>query len=186
MPNVDDCIILLRERGHSEYGGESVTQVEHALQCASLAEQEEASACLIAAALLHDIGHLLHHLPDDAPDTGVDDVHEELGYRYLTRIFGPAVTVPVRLHVPAKRYLCAKEKEYLQKLSEPSLVSLKLQGGPMTPSEAEVFERNPFGMDAVRVRRWDDIAKIPGLKTPTLDHFNKYLQASIEESRASD
>jgi phosphonate degradation associated HDIG domain protein len=180
MPDVDDCLRVLRERGDSEYGGESVTQIEHALQCAWLAEQEEASACLIAAALLHDIGHLLHTLPDDAPDAGVDDVHEELGYRYLSKIFGDQVAEPVRLHVPAKRYLCANEQEYLDQLSEPSLVSLKLQGGPMTPSEVEAFERNPFAQDAVRVRRWDDTAKIEGLKTPTLDHFSQYLQASLE------
>ena len=110
MPTVEQCIELLRDRGHSEYGGEPVTQLEHALQSALLAEQESASPELIAAALLHDIGHLLHALPDDAPDDGIDDVHEELGYRYLTQIFPDAVTEPVRLHVPAKRYLCGKDQ----------------------------------------------------------------------------
>ena len=180
MPNVDDCLRVMRERGDSEYGGESVTQIEHALQCAWLAEQEDAPASLIAAALLHDIGHLLHNLPDDAPDAGVDDVHEELGYRYLSKIFGDKVAEPVRLHVPAKRYLCATESEYLDQLSEPSLVSLKLQGGPMSPEEVAAFEQDPFVQDAVRVRRWDDTAKIEDLETPTLDHFSQYLRASLE------
>lgn len=180
MPNVDDCLRVMRERGDSEYGGESVTQIEHALQCAWLAEQEDAPASLIAAALLHDIGHLLHNLPDDAPDAGVDDVHEELGYRYLSKIFGDRVAEPVRLHVPAKRYLCATESEYLDQLSEPSLVSLKLQGGPMSPEEVAAFEQNPYVQDAVRVRRWDDTAKIEDLETPTLDHFSQYLRASLE------
>ena len=83
MPNVEAILKLFHERGHSEYGGEPVTQLEHALQCATLAEAEQASPALIAAALLHDIGHLLHQLPNDAPERGVDDVHEELGYRYL-------------------------------------------------------------------------------------------------------
>lgn len=180
MASVEQCLEILRERGHSEYGGESVTQLEHGLQCALLAEQEGASTPLIAAALLHDIGHMLHNLPDDAPDQGVDDVHEELGYRYLKKIFGDAVAEPVRLHVPAKRYLCATEEGYLAQLSEPSVQSLKLQGGPMSDEEVAEFEKSPFVSDAVRLRRWDDEAKIPDLPTPSLDHYADHLRASAE------
>lgn len=109
MPNIEQIITLFRERGHSEYGGEAVTQLQHALQCAVLAEAEQASSSLIAAALLHDVGHLVHALPQDAADHGIDDVHEEPGQRYLRRVFDLAVTEPVRLHVAAKRYLCATD-----------------------------------------------------------------------------
>lgn len=183
MPDVDQCIALLQERGHSEYGGEPVTQLEHALQSALLAEQESAPVALIAAALLHDVGHLLHALPEDAPDNGIDDVHEELGYRYLKQIFPEAVTEPVRLHVPAKRYLCGKDKAYLNELSPPSVMSLKLQGGPMTAEDLRAFEQNPWLQDALRLRRWDDEAKIPDLQTPPLSHYAAILKqvANVSE-----
>lgn len=176
MNSVEHTLSLFRERGDSEYGGEPVTQLQHALQCALLAENENASPALIAAALLHDVGHLLHQLPNDAPDHGIDDAHEELGYRYLTRTFEEAVAEPVHLHVPAKRYLCATDPDYLAKLSEPSVVSLKLQGGPMTDGELAEFNANPFAKDAVRLRRWDDEAKVVDLETPPLEHFVKYLE----------
>ena len=179
MPTIDDCLNLLRERGDSEYGGESVTQLEHALQCALLAEQEGASSELITAALLHDVGHLLHALPDDAPDSGIDDAHEELGCRYLTQLFGDAVTEPIRLHVSAKRYLCATSAGYRARLSEPSVVSLHLQGGPMPADEVAAFDQNPFAFDAVRLRRWDDTAKVSRLPTPPLKHYVGHLQAAV-------
>lgn len=183
MPDVDDILQLFRDRGDSEYGGEAVTQLEHALQCAALAEAEGATDSLIAAALLHDVGHLLHSLPDDAPDDGVDDVHEELGCRYLKKIFDKSVTEPVRLHVPAKRYLCATDSDYHGHLSAPSIQSLKLQGGPMNAAEVAEFEANRFANDAVRLRRWDDTGKVPQLQTPTLDHFSKYLMATVRQNR---
>ena len=179
MSSIDSCVRLLRQRGDSEYGGESVTQIQHALQCAMLAEQDDASSELISAALLHDVGHLLHTLPDEAPDSGIDDAHEDLGHRYLRQVFGDAVTEPVRLHVPAKRYMCAKFVGYQDQLSHPSIVSLQLQGGPMTVRETEEFEQNSFADDAVRLRRWDDAAKISNLRTPPLEHYIRHLQASI-------
>jgi len=177
MPSIENCVKLLRERGDSEYG---VSQIQHALQAAMLAEQDDASSELISAALLHDVGHLLHVLPDDAPDSGIDDAHEDLGHRYLKQIFGDAVTEPVRLHVPAKRYMCAKFVGYQDRLSEPSIISLGLQGGPMSVQETEVFEQNSFANDAVRLRRWDDAAKVPDLRTPPLEHYIQYLQTSIQ------
>ena len=185
MSDIDRILKLFRERGDSEYGGEAVTQQEHALQCALLAEQENADSCLITAALLHDVGHLLHALPDDAPDQGIDDNHEDLGCRFLSRIFGPAVSEPVRLHVAAKRFLCATDAEYHSLLSEPSVVSLQLQGGPMTPEEAEEFRQNPFCSDAVRLRRWDDTAKVVDLQTPSLEHYVPHIEAAAGKGQPS-
>jgi len=175
MPTVDELIRLYEDRGDSDYGGEQVSQLEHALQSAALAEQEQASPALIAAALLHDVGHLLHELPDDAPDHGIDDHHESSAGNYLRRLFSDDVIEPIRLHVAAKRYLCAVDAGYLRQLSEPSIVSLRLQGGPMTPEEVAQFEANPFAADAVRLRKWDDTAKVPELPTPPLSHFAMYL-----------
>jgi [1-hydroxy-2-(trimethylamino)ethyl]phosphonate dioxygenase len=170
---------LFRRKGGSLYGGESVTQLEHALQAAHLAEQTGASPASIVAALLHDVGHLLHDLPDDAPDDGVDDVHERLGDVWLRKAFEPAVCDPVRLHVAAKRYLCTVDPAYQADLSPASLQSLKLQGGPYNVQEAREFEAEPYFKECVELRRWDDLAKIPGLETPPLAHFLTYLPACM-------
>jgi phosphonate degradation associated HDIG domain protein len=166
---------LFAERGASEYHGESVSQQEHALQSAMLAEAEGAEAALIAAALLHDVGHLLHGHGEGAAERGIDDAHEELGQRFLRKHFPGSVTEPIRLHVAAKRYLCAAEPGYLASLSPASVQSLALQGGPMSPSDAEAFLMLPYGEAAARLRRWDDRAKIPGLPTPPLSHYRTYL-----------
>lgn len=178
MPNVADIIDLLRRCGDSQYGGEAVSQLEHGLQSAALAESAHASPALIAAALLHDIGHLLHNLPDDAPDLGTDDHHETSAGRFLARLFPPAVCEPVRLHVAAKRFLCATDPAYQHALSRPSLVSLALQGGAMTDDEVREFQLHPHFSDAVRLRRWDDEAKVPGLATPALEHFEQYVHSA--------
>ena len=185
MSRVDEISRLFQERGDSQYGGECVTQAEHALQCALLAEQEGAHPSLIVAALLHDIGHLLHHLPDDAPDNGIDDRHETVGVNWLRGVFPPEVTEPVRMHVDAKRYLCAIDSGYLAQLSPPSVVSLGLQGGPMSPHEVEQFEANPFASDAIRLRRWDDTAKVEGLATPPFSHFAGYFTSTDKKDSIS-
>lgn len=174
-PVTNEVLQLFREHGGSRYGGEDVSQLEHALQAAFFAEQEGAPATLIAAALLHDVGHLLHDLPADAPDQGIDDRHEKLGARWLVGRFGPAVCEPVKLHVVAKRYLCATEPEYFSLLSPPSIQSLALQGGPMTADESRQFEQHPFYREAVQLRRWDDRAKIENLVTPYIEHFAAHL-----------
>lgn len=166
---------MFAQRGDSEYGGEPVTQLEHALQCAMLAEQQDSTPSLIVASLLHDIGHLLHDLPDDAPDQGIDDHHENSGYRFLEQRFEPSVTEPVRQHVAAKRYLCTVDPEYLGMLSEPSVVSFHLQGGMMSDDELAEFKSSPHWKDSVQLRKWDDLAKVVDLKTPTLDHFLDYI-----------
>lgn len=171
-----DVLRLFRERGQSLYGGEAVTQLEHALQAAVFAEQANSSPDLIAAALLHDVGHLLHDLADDAPDHGIDDAHETAGARWAERWFGPAVVRPLELHVAAKRYLCAADERYFQRLSPPSMQSLRLQGGPMSPAEARAFEQEPFFADAVRLRHWDEAAKVAGFETPPLEHFLRYVE----------
>jgi [1-hydroxy-2-(trimethylamino)ethyl]phosphonate dioxygenase len=174
-PLVDDVLRMFRLNGGSLYGGEGVTQLEHGLQAAMLAEQEGAPSELIVAALLHDVGHLLHDLPDDAPDAGIDDAHEELGAKWLESRFPPEVLEPVRLHVAAKRYLCGAEPDYERSLSEPSRVSLALQGGPMSADECEAFRNAPHFDAAVRLRRWDDWAKVTGLETPSLEHFAAHI-----------
>jgi [1-hydroxy-2-(trimethylamino)ethyl]phosphonate dioxygenase len=176
---INELIQLFKAHGHSEYGGEAVTQAEHALQTATLAREAGAPDTLVAAALLHDVGHLLHELPDDAPDRGIDDLHEALAAGYLEKYFVDAVTEPVRLHVAAKRYLCATEPGYLEKLSEPSILSLQLQGGPMSAEEAADFAANPFALDAVQLRRWDDEAKDPAKITPPVDDFAEELTVSL-------
>jgi [1-hydroxy-2-(trimethylamino)ethyl]phosphonate dioxygenase len=170
---------LFADRGSQAYHGEAVSQLEHALQAALAGEEEGAPPELIAAALLHDLGHLLSPHGEDAVERGIDDRHEALGQRFLAKHFGPAVTEPVRLHVEAKRYLCAVDPEYRAKLSPASEQSLRLQGGPMTPAEVAEYERGPFAAAAARVRRWDDVAKVPGLPTPPLAHFREYLAAAV-------
>lgn len=184
MSIADQIADCFNSRGDSEYGGESVTQLEHALQCAMLAEQEHASTELVVAALLHDIGHLLHDLPVDAPDHGIDDHHENSGYRFLENHFSPAVTEPVRQHVAAKRYLCTVDPEYQSQLSEPSLVSLRLQGGLMSSEELESFTATPHWRDALRLRKWDDLAKVVDLKTPDLQHYLPMIQQVALEGNA--
>lgn len=173
---------LFDRRGGSLYGGEAVTQQEHALQAAWSAEKSGADAPLITAALLHDIGHLLHELPDDAPDAGIDDRHEALGERWLARHFDAEVTEPVRLHVAAKRYLCAVEADYFAALSPTSVQSLALQGGKFSASEVQEFESSPFFREAVQLRRWDDEAKIVAMQTPDLAHFLSYTRACLGQS----
>jgi len=167
------------QRGTAWYAGEQVQQIEHALQAASLAEEDGATSELIAAALLHDYGHLLHNFGEECAEEGIDDHHEGLGAKHLSRYFGPAVTDPIRFHVAAKRYLCAVKPEYLSGLSEASILSLKLQGGPFTPEEAAEFVSRPHAEAAIRLRYWDDRAKVVGLSTPNFAHFEKHLQAAL-------
>lgn len=178
---IDRILTLFREKGNGAYFGEAVTETEHALQCAHLAEQSGAAPELVAAALLHDVGHLLHGLPEDIADQGLDGRHEEGGAAWLARYFGPAVVDPVRLHVAAKRYLCAVEPSYLAGLSPASVQSLQLQGGPFTLDEARRFEQEPWFRSAVAVRRWDDGAKVPDLVVPGLDHYRPCLEAALKQ-----
>src|SRR5262245_20302558 len=179
MSVVDRILQLFAEKGQGMYFGEAVTETEHALQSAHLAETAGAGNELIAAALLHDIGHLLHGLGEDIAEQGIDGRHEEGGAAWLARYFGPAVAEPVRLHVAAKRYLCAVDPVYHAALSAASRRSLELQGGPFSREEARRFEREPFWEAAVALRRWDDAAKVPGLAVPGLEHYRPCLEAAL-------
>jgi phosphonate degradation associated HDIG domain protein len=178
MTPVDRIFERFDRHGGEDYGSERVRQLEHALQCAALAEAEGASAALIGAALLHDIGHLIHDLGDGPAARGIDDRHERLGEEWLRQWFGSDVTEPVRLHVPAKRYLTATDPGYFATLSAGSVRSLELQGGPFSATDAAAFIAVPQAEEAVRLRRWDEAAKVPGKTTPDLEHFRQYLEAS--------
>jgi [1-hydroxy-2-(trimethylamino)ethyl]phosphonate dioxygenase len=170
---------ILTTRGHKQYGLHDVSQLQHALQAAWLAEQDGAEAALVAAALLHDIGHMTHNLGENPAREEIDDHHEEVGHRYLSAYFGPEVTEPVRLHVAAKRYLCAVEPDYFARLSPDSVLSLKLQGGPMGPRDVAEFRTNPYAEAAVRLRRFDEAAKVKDLNTPPPEHFLRAVAASL-------
>src|SRR5262245_3349528 len=176
MTVIDRLFALFQQNGNGAYFGEAVNETEHALQCARLAELARSAPELVAAALLHDVGHLLHGLGEDVADRGIDGHHEDVGSAWLGRYFGPAVADPVRLHVAAKRYLCAVEPDYPDRLSPASITSLRLQGGPMTPDEVRQFETEPHFRAAVAVRRWDDAAKVPGLAVPNLGHYRPLLE----------
>jgi len=162
---------LLEHKASGRYGLTLINQQQHALQAATLAEREARGDALVAAALLHDIGHMVHDLGDNPADAGIDDRHEELGHAWLEQHFGPEVTEPVRLHVAAKRYLCAVEADYFAKLSPDSVKSLALQGGPMSAEEVAEFEALPQHAAAVQLRRYDEQAKVKGLETPPVTHF---------------
>jgi phosphonate degradation associated HDIG domain protein len=168
---------ILEGKGHRLYGLSAINQRAHAVQAALLAEQAGCDAALITACLLHDIGHMVHDLGEDPAKHGIDDKHEELGQAWLKRWFGPGVTEPVRLHVAAKRYLCATEPDYFAKLSRDSVRSLALQGGPMSDAECAAYRANPHSEAATKLRRFDEGAKVKDLATPPVEHFLSYVAA---------
>lgn len=176
---VADLVDLIDGKGHRQYGLSHINQRAHALQAAWLAEKAGCSSALITACLLHDIGHMVHDLGENPAERGIDDRHEELGQDYLKAHFGPDVTEPVRLHVAAKRYLCGTEADYFSQLSPDSVRSLELQGGPMSATEAADFRAQPHALDAVRLRRFDEGAKVKGLETPTTEHFAPHIRACL-------
>ena len=179
QPNsIDEIFAAFHQRGQQTYG-ERVSMQEHMLQSAYFAEQAGATPTLIAAALLHDIGHLIHNLGEDIADKGIDAIHQAIGAEYLEKYFVPAVAEPARLHVAAKRYLCAVDPQYLAELSPASVQSLGLQGGPFSPAEVKGFESSPFFEDAVQLRRFDDMGKVPEMVTPDLAHYRPFLEAGL-------
>ena len=188
MPLTLDAITALFDvHGSRMYSGEPVTQLEHALQSALLAEQSGASPSLVTAALLHDLGHMINDQGETPTLRGIDDRHEYVAIPRLRGLFGDAVLAPIRLHVEAKRYLCARGDgtlsgpAYLRALSPDSVRSLTLQGGVFSDAEADVFIQQPFAHDALRVRGWDDLAKVAGRSTPPLTHYLT-LAASVAQA----
>jgi len=171
------CVLFARKGGRA-YDGEDVTQLEHALQTAAHAEAHGASPALVAAALLHDLGHMLNDQGDTPTLRGVDDHHQFAALPFLRGLYGDDVLEPIRLHVEAKRYLCAMRVGYHDALSTDSKRSLTLQGGVFTADQAAAFMRQPHAADAIQVRLWDDLAKIPGAPTPPLAHFVAALEAA--------
>lgn len=177
---MNEIFALLCRADTRRYGEEPVNQLEHALQCAYLAEQEGATSSLIVACLLHDIGHLVGGGDTGLARRGIDARHEQRGARFLACWFGDSVTLPVRLHVDAKRYLCAIESEYAAALSAGSVRSLEVQGGAFSPAQVEVFLKHPYAQEGIALRRWDERAKVPSATTPPLHHFEPYMQKHLQ------
>ena len=177
MSIADEIFSLFEAKGENSYFGEPVSQLEHALQAAHFAQKDRAASHLVVAALLHDIGHIVEDTPEDIADRGIDAHHENLGQEWLSKRFAPEVYEPVRMHVAAKRYLCATEPSTSQSSVPASVQSLQLQGGPMSVEEVSQFETSPFFRDAVRLRHWDDLAKIPGLETAMLQSYREVVES---------
>lgn len=178
----DRVFAYLRAAGQTMYD-ESVTQIEHALQCAYLAEAAGYGAAVQVAALLHDIGHLLLDEHDQQDDFLADDRrHEIIGARLLTKWFGADLASVVALHVPAKRYLVTTDDTYRARLSDASIRSLAVQGGPMTDDEASAFAALPHSRLAVELRRWDDLGKVRGGTVPELEHWRAAMVATLDRS----
>jgi [1-hydroxy-2-(trimethylamino)ethyl]phosphonate dioxygenase len=177
MSLTTEIAALFERRGAGSYFGERVSMLEHALQAAHFARTEEAPPALVVAALLHDVGHLLEDVPADIEDWHVDARHETVGGDWLARHFGAEVWEPVALHVAAKRYLCATDPAYFGRLSDASVITLRLQGGPMPATEVAAFEGRRFHREAVRLRRWDDQGKIGGWNAPGLDQYLDLIES---------
>ena len=171
MLNLADIEALFERRGGEQYSGEPVTQLQHALQCAALAEAEGADDELVTAALLHDLGHLTQDLGESPTLRGIDDRHQHVALPHLKGLFPARVLGAVGLHVDAKRYLCATRPGYYDALSEDSKRSLVLQGGTFDTGQAAAFIAHAGAADAVRVRIWDDLAKSADATTPPLAHY---------------
>lgn len=172
----EEVIELLTTQGGESYFGEPVTVLEHCLEAAHFAREANSPPTLIAAALLHDLGHLLHQESEDVAEHGIDTRHEELADQLLSAHLPTSVTEPVRLHVAAKRYLCFADQTYLEALSPSSVLSLGLQGGPMSQEEAAAFLAGPFAQQAIALRHWDDEAKIPALPVPGTESYLPLLK----------
>lgn len=169
---------LFQRAGQRSYG-ENVTELEHALQCATFAERAGEDELVVAACLLHDVGHLAHEFGEDVALRGVDARHEELGAELLAPLFRPEVVEATRLHVEAKRYLCFVDPRYAARLSPASVRSLALQGGPHSAEEARRFAARPHAPAAIKVRRYDELGKVPEHRTPPLEAFRGVLERAL-------
>ena len=177
--SIDEVLDLLEQHGAERYD-EEIFQLAHAEQTAARARGAGASDALVAASLLHDVGHLLELADHDGErDRTIDQRHEQRGSVWLAGLFPPTVTAPIALHVRAKRYLCAVDPAYHAVLSPGSIASLQRQGGPMAVTEAAAFRANPGWDDAVSLRRWDDEAKIPDLEVAPASDYRALLERLV-------
>lgn len=186
MDEIDRIFELIASKGTVWYGREAITIEQHSLQTARLAELDGASPALVAAALLHDLGHLLSKEQRGTGEGQLrDDRHEYIAAGYLRRLFGPAVAEPIRLHVDAKRFLCAAEPSYRENLSPASVRSLELQGGDFASPEVAEFRARPHAADAIKLRRWDDLAKDPAIRTKPLSAYAGLLRSLMSASASA-
>ena len=177
---IDQLSQLFAEHSDRELIGHRLSNADHMLQAAAAASVAQADDHLIAASLLHDIGHWIHNGPDDAAARGHDDCHEQVAADFLKPYFNDAVIAPIAMHVAAKRYLCAVKPEYFDALSPGSVRTLELQGGPMDATEIAEFEATPGFEDAVTMRRWDEYGKVPGLQVPDFDAYRSMLRGQMK------
>ncbi|MGF6771451.1 phosphonate degradation associated HDIG domain protein [Paraburkholderia sp. GAS199] len=182
--SLSDIRSLYEQYGNLAYSGEPVTQLEHALQSGALAEAAGANDELVAAAFLHDLGHLLNLQGETPTERGIDDLHQYFALPFLRPVLSDAVLEPIRLHVDAKRCLCAIDETYFGQLSADSVRSLELQGGIFSKEDAATFMQKPYANDALSLRRWDDLAKEANRATPDLDHFLSVVER-VMTSRAT-
>jgi predicted HD phosphohydrolase len=170
---IDALEHIFETEGSAEYLGEAVSMAEHMIQTAMTAENNDASEALIAACLLHDIGHFAHVSADNSD---WHRKHDEAGAKFLEGHFGAEVIEPAYLHVQAKRYLCAVEPDYFSKLSPPSVHTLEKQGGPMNADEVRVFEAHPYHGEACQLRRWEEQSKAIGVVTRRFSDYRALLE----------
>jgi phosphonate degradation associated HDIG domain protein len=179
--SLNDIRSLFEQYGSLAYSGEPVTQLEHALQSGALAEEAGADDELVTAAFLHDLGHLLNLQGETPTERGIDDLHQYFALPFLRPVLPDAVLEPIRLHVDAKRCLCAIDDAYFGQLSADSVRSLELQGGIFSKEEAEAFLQKPYAEDALRLRKWDDRAKEENRATPGLDHYLSVVERVMQK-----
>ncbi len=176
---IDLILKLFAERGAEEYMGEAVSMSQHMEQSAACAFADGARDSLVISALLHDIGHFVGEHPIEALEKGIDNAHEEVGARYLEPYFSASIIEPIRLHVAAKRYLCATDNDYLAHLSDASVNSLGVQGGPMSAAEVTAFEARPYHRGAVQLRLYDDDGKVTGLSIKPVSAYRNSLESLL-------
>jgi phosphonate degradation associated HDIG domain protein len=179
---VDYIADVFDRRGTESYLGEEVSMAQHMLQAAQQAEMSQAEPELVVAALLHDIGHYSNEIPDHVLMQGTNNYHEEAGANFLADYFPLSVTEPIRQHVATKRYLCATDPEYYSRLSEASVYTLKVQGGPMSRDEVAEFEKSPYLELCIKVRIWDDRGKDPEKPHPDFSHYREILQSLVQHA----
>lgn len=182
MSFVDELIEIYATRGFETFEGDRITtQTSHGLQTAMIAEEEGAPAEMIVAALLHDIGRIINSKDREITDSGGNAEHEEVARKFLEPYFGPEVTMPIKWHVAAKRYLIATDPAYSRKVSPGSTRSMAGQGGVLEDQEVKAFIEQPYAREGVVLRRWDDRAKSPDAKTPPFEHFVPYIEACVKK-----